>query len=269
MNPDYVRQPLDQPPAFEEIEWERPQTIRQAGELLIVGGSPHGFASIGNSYSFATAAGAGRISVALPSALKAAVTGMIENAVYLPSTISGSFSKKGLGELRAYANEAWLTLLAGDFGRNSETALLIEGLLVSFKGKLVVSKDAVDFAATSYPRQVLDNENLTLVCSLSQLQKILKTAGFSKNLTFNMSMEQIANFLHEVSQLVSSHIITVHHAHCFVASKGSLSITPLGFEEGLWQTKVAAYTSVYWMQHESKPFKALTTGVYQALRSTE
>lgn len=267
MNSAYIRQPLDKPPAFEEIDWERPQSIRQAGEMLIVGGSPHGFASIGNSYSFASTAGAGRIAVALPSALKSAVSGMIENAVFLPSTISGSFSKKGLSELKSYANEAWLTLLAGDFGRNSETALLIEGLLVSFRGKLVVSKDAVDFAATSYPKQVLDNENLTLVCSLSQLQKVLKNAGFSKNLTFNMNMEQIADFLCELSERVSSHIITVHHAHCFVASRGSLSITPLGFEEGLWQTKVAAYTSVYWMQHEGKAFKALTTGVYQALKA--
>ena len=263
---EIIRQSLDHDPVFDEIEWEKPQSKQYAGELLIVGGSPHGFASIGNSYNYAEVAGAGRITVIMPSATKSVVEGMIENVNYLPSTISGSFSKKGLSELKGYASNSWATLLAGDFGRNSETSLLVEGLLVSHTGKIIVSKDAVDFAATSYPRQVLDNQQVVLVCSLSQLQKLLQAIGVENNLTFNMHMEQITVFLQTLSQQFSAKIITVHHAHCFVAVDGQVSITPLGFAEGLWQTKVAAYASVYWMQHDTKTFKALTVAVHAALR---
>ncbi len=265
---DVIHQSIEEPAAFEEIEWEKPMNKRQAGELLIVGGSPHGFASIGNSYEFAQKAGAGRVNVCMPSATKNVVEGMLPEAHFLPSTISGSFSKKGLSELKAYASDVWATLLAGDFGRNSETSLLVEGFLVSHPGKIIVSKDAVDFAATSYPRQMLNRSDTLIVASLSQLQKLLKGAVVEKNVTFDMGVKQLTEYLQDLSQKHEAQIITVHHAKAFVAVNGQISITPLGFDEGLWQTKVAAYASVYWMQNEGKPFKALTSAVHEALRHT-
>lgn len=263
---DAIKQSLDKPPIYEEIEWEKPVNKRQAGELLIVGGSPHGFATIGNSYDYAQKAGAGRVSIAMPSATKAVVEGMLPGAHFLPSTISGSFSKTGLRELKSFASDSWATLLAGDFGRNSETSLLVEGFLISHVGRIIISKDAVDFAATSYPRQVINREGTLLVASLSQLQKLLKQANVESNVTFNMTVAQLIDYLADLTETHDSLIITVHHSNIFVAVKGQISVTPLGFDEGLWQTKVAAYASVYWMQHENKPFKALTSAVHEALR---
>ncbi len=255
-------------PLFPEIEWEAPQNTRQRGELLIVGGSPHGFASVANSYEFAKEAGIGRATVMMPDATEATVKGFIDNIAFLPSTPSGSFSKRGLTSLKAASAEAWGTLLAGEFGRNSETASLIEGFLMSTTGKIILTKDAVDYAATSYPRPILNRDNTLLVASFSQLQKLLKNAGEPENVKFEMGIEQLVAFLENLTNERDLAIITTHHKHFFVAAQGNVTLTPQKEDEGsLWQTRTAAFASVFWLQHEGKPLEALTTAIFESLRS--
>lgn len=255
-------------PLFPEIEWEAPQNIKQRGELLIVGGSLQGFASVANSFEYSKRAGIGRARVLMPEATKSSVAGFIDNIDFLPSTPSGSFAKTGLTSLKSFAQEAWGVLLAGEFGRNSETAALIEGFLMSTSGKIVLSKDAVDYAITAYPRPVLQRENTLLVLSLSQLQKLLKNAGAADNVRFEMSLQQTSAFLESLSVNVNAAIVTAHHKHLFVVVNGSVTVTPYATdEESLWQTRTAAYTATYWLQHETKPLEAITTAVYDSLRA--
>jgi hypothetical protein len=252
-------------PLFPEIEWEAPQNVKQRGELLIVGGSPHGFASVANSYEYAKEAGIGRAKVVMPIATENTVKDFIDDIAFLPSTPSGSFSKKGLTELKAYAQESWGTLLAGEFGRNSETASLIEGFLMSTSGKVIISKDAVNYASTSYPRPILQRENTLLIASLSQLQKLLKNAGVEEAVKFEMGIDQLAKYLEALSDNVKLALVTMHHKHLFVAANSRVTVTPLNADETLWQTRIAAYCSVYWLQHDSKPVEGISTGVYESL----
>jgi len=260
------KQSINQP-LFPEIEWESPQNIRQKGELLIVGGSPHGFASIANSYEYTSKAGIGHAKVAMPSSTEQTVKGFIENAAFLPSTPSGSFSKRGLTDLKSYAQEAWGTLLAGDFGRNSETASLIEGFMMSTTGKIIITKDAADYAATSYPRPILMRKNTLLVASLSQLQKLLKNANFTDNIRFEMSINETAKLLESISKQIELKIVIFHHNHIYAAIDGSVSLTPIALaDSGLWQTKTASFATVFWLQHDAKEFEGITTGIYESLR---
>lgn len=252
---------------FPEIEWEKPQNARQRGELLIMGGSPHGFASIANSYEYARQAGIGRAKVLMPQSVEPTVKGFIDEAAFLPSTPSGSFSKKGLNQLVDLAKDSNATLLAGEFGRNSETASLVEAFLMSYPNKIVLSKDAIDYAITSYPKQILFRKDTILVASLSQLQKLLQRAGMSENIKFEMGIAQVGKFLAGLSEEAESIIITVHHQYVFVAVGGRVSYTSLGLEERLWQTQIAAYVSVFWVQHEGKAFEAITSGVFEAIDS--
>jgi hypothetical protein len=252
-------------PLFPDIDWEKPVNKKQKGDLLIVGGSPHGFASVANSYDYAIKAGVGTAMVLMPEATRQAIKGFLDDVNFLPSTISGSFSKKGLTQLIDYAKDAWATLLAGEFGRNSETASLIEGFLMRDTGKIILSKDTVDYATTSYPKQILFRKDTLIVASLSQLQKLLQRAGMHENVRFIMSVEQLSKFLSGLTSECESSIVTVHHNHVFVAVNGNISITSLGFEERLWQTHIAAYASVFWIQHPTKPFEAITTAVWDAL----
>lgn len=264
---DIKKQELEKSELFDEIEWEKPINRSQAGNVLIVGGSPHGFAVVGNSFEYCEAAGAGRVKIVMPISTKHAVEEFTKEAVFLPATVSGSFSKKGLSELKALSLDAWVTLMAGDFGRNSETALLVEGFLMSSSGKVVISKDAMDFASTSYPGPVLKRDETVLVASLSQLQRLLRNAGHSEAIEFSMSMDRICKLLRDVSVSNGAKIVTAHHGYVIVIVGENVSITKMPFDEGLWQTRVAAYVSVYWMQHESKPFKAITSAVYHALKN--
>ena len=265
---EYIQQKNDQP-AFPDIEWEKPQNRRQKGELLIVGGSHHGFASVANSYEYSKQAGIGRTTVLMPEAIKASVQSFIDNLEFLPSTPSGSFSKKGLSNLESLAKANMATLLAGDFGRNSETASLIEAFLMTSKSKIIITKDAVDYAISSYPRQVLRRQETIIVASLAQLQKLIKMAAMKKNIKFEMGITQIANFLANLSVEVSSVIITMHHNHIFLAYGGKVSSTKVISEDRLWQTQTAAFSSVYWIQHPEKTFQALTSAIYEVASSQE
>ena len=259
------KQLVDQP-LFPEIEWEAPQNTRQKGEMLIVGGSPHGFASVANSFEFTKEAGIGRVKVLMPDATERTVKDFISDIAFLPSTPSGSFSKRGLSEMKAYALDVWGTLVVGEFGRNSETAALIEGFLMSTTGKVILTKDAVDYAITSYPRPILFRDNTVLVASLSQLQKLLRNAGMPENVKFEMGFEQLAQFLSKLSSEASSVIVTAHHKHIYVAVGGNVTVTPLSSDETLWQTKTGSFVSVFWLQHEGKALEAVTTGVYESLK---
>lgn len=252
-------------PLFPEIEWEAPQNRKQRGDLIIVGGSPHGFASVANSYEFTKDAGIGSVKVIMPVATEKTVRDFISEISFLPSTPSGSFSKRGLTELKAQAADAWATLLIGEFGRNSETASLIEGFLMSTSGKVVLTKDALDYAITAYPRPILQRENTILVASLSQLQKLLKNAGLSENVKFEMTFDQLASFLSGLSSETKSIIVTVHHKHIYAAVDGRVTVTPMNADETIWQTKTASFVTVFWLQHENKPLEAISTGIYESL----
>ena len=266
---DVIKQDVHEETAFPEIDWEKPENKRQKGRLLIVGGSPHGFSVVGNAFEQCQKAGIGYAQVVMPSATKALVSDILPDAHFLPSTISGSFAKKGLSELKTASTDAWATLLAGDFGRNSETALLVEGFLVSTSGKIIITKDAVDFASASYPRPLIHRQDTLIVASLSQLQKLLKNAGYTPAIEFKMNIPQLSDVLTKLSEETEAMYITVHHDTVFVAVSGNVSHTKMHFDEGLWQTRVAAYAAVYWIQHEGKPFKALSAAAHAALQKTK
>ena len=263
-----IRKQSSDEPLFPEIEWEAPQNVRQRGDLLIVGGSPHGFASVANSFGFATDAGIGHVKVLMPDATEKTVRDFISNIAFLPSTPSGSFSKRGLTELKSYALDAWGTLLIGEFGRNSETAALIEGFLMSTTGKIILSKDALDYAITSYPRPLLHRENTVIVASLSQLQKLLRNAGQPDNVKFEMSFAQIGEFLEKLTAEIRAIVVTVHHDHVYLGVGGEVVVTPLAETQSLWQTQTATYLAVYWLQHDAKPLEALATAVYESITAS-
>ncbi|HSX27740.1 MAG TPA: hypothetical protein VLG25_03070, partial [Patescibacteria group bacterium] len=111
-------------PLFPDLLWSRPENRAQAGKLLIIGGNAHGFAAPAEAYGQALEAGIGVVRVLLPDAVKAVAKHALETVDFAPSTPSGSFSKKGLAEFISHASWADGVLIAGDLGRNSETAIL-------------------------------------------------------------------------------------------------------------------------------------------------
>jgi hypothetical protein len=255
----------DATPLFDELLWSRPQNRRQAGKLLIIGGNLHGFAAAALAYQTAQKAGVGSSRIMLPSALQKTVGKLLQDGQFAPSTPSGSFSKLALAEWLDAAAWADAILLAGDLGRNSETASTIENFCSKTNQKLIIAKDAVDYFYTD-PVSLLMRPETTLVLSLAQLQKIAKRARWPQPLTFTMGQSQLAEWLHDFSSEFAANLMTYHNQQLLVAVGGRVSSTNVG-EQTSWRVATAAQAAVWWLQNPSHGFEALTTAVHQTFKS--
>jgi hypothetical protein len=201
--------------------------------------------------------------VLLPSAVRRAVGAILENGEFAPSTPSGSFSQKALDELLLQASWADALLFAGDLGRNSETAILIEKFLSKSPLPATLTKDAVEYV-TSAPQTVLNRPDTLLVLSLSQLQRLGIAAKFTKSVSFGMDLLHLIEWLHEFTLEYRPSVVVKHSENILVAVDGQVSSTHLPGEEKVWRVKTAAKAGVWWLQQNNKPFEAITTAIAQA-----
>ncbi len=247
-------------PLFPDLLWSRPETKRGAGKLLIIGGNSHGFAAAAEAYAAAEQAGAGTVRVLLPDAIQKLVGGVFQQADFAPSTPSGSFARSSLAELLAAATWADGVMLAGDLGRNSETAVVLEQFVREFTGQLTITKDAVDYFKEA-PKLLLERPDTTLVISLAQLQKLAVKANFPRPIKYEMALMQLVETLSELTATYAANIVVKHHLQMFVASGGQVSTTKLAEDLDIWRVKTAAHAAVWTMQNPGKIFEALTTSL--------
>jgi hypothetical protein len=258
-NTYWQRQAPDKP-LFPDLLWSRPENKRQAGKLLIVGGNKFGFAAAGEAYSEAVAAGAGTVRVLLPDSLQKTVGKVFAAGEYAPSTKSGSFSQQALAELLAMSQWSDSTLLAGDLGRNSETAIMLENFIEKYSGQLVITQDAVDYF-TKLPTKLLERAETLLVLSFAQLQKLATSAKFPTAFRFEMDFLHLVEALHEFTTAYDLSIMVRHLDNIFVAASGQVSSTKTEADEHIWRVKTAAHAAVWWLQNPSKSFEALSTSL--------
>lgn len=260
MDRSYWHKQTKAKPLFPELEWSRPESKLHAGKLLIVGGSAHGFAAPAEAFAESLRAGIGTAHALLPQSIQKIVGIIIETASFAPSTPSGSFSQKALTEFLTEAAWADGVLIAGDLGRNSETAIVLEKFLSKSSIATTLTKDAVDYC-TSSPQLVLHRPETLLVLSLSQLQRLGIAAGVSKPITFQMDLLHLVDWLHEFTTAYEPHIIVRHLDMIFIAVNGDVTTMKQHDNNPLWRLKTATHASVWWLQNPSKPFAALTTSV--------
>ena len=247
-------------PLHPDLLWSRPQNKRQAGKLLIVGGNVHGFAAAGEAYSQAIKAGIGTARVLLPDSLQKTIGKVFEAGEYAPSTPSGSFAQTAQGELLELAAWADSVLLAGDFGRNSETAIVLEKFVDKYNGRLTLTKDAVDYFIKT-PSALLDRVDCLLVPSFAQLQKLAIKASLTTVLTFSMDFLRLVDALHELTDKYQAGIIIKHLQTIFVALNGEVSTTKLDEDLETWRVATATRAAVWWLQNPGKPFEAMTASL--------
>jgi hypothetical protein len=257
MRPSYWLSQTNDKPLFPELAWSRPENRQQAGKLLIVGGHAHSFAAPAEAYGEAMQAGIGTARALLPDAVRKTVGALIPEAGFAPSTPSGSFSRKALNELLAAGAWADGVLIAGDLGRNAETAVLLESFLTKYQGPVTLTKDAVDYAVSA-PHSVLQRESTLVVLSLSQLQRLAVAAKSTEPVRFNMDLLHLVEWLNHFTTEYKPFIVVKHLDQILVAVNGQVSTTKLSVEKPIWRVKTAARASVWWLQHTNKPFEALT-----------
>ncbi len=254
-------------PLFEELEWNKPERRDQAGRLLIIGGNVHALSAPAKSYALTMKTGIGSVKIALPNATKKLVGSTLPNAVFLPSTSSGEFSKDAAHELLQYAQWADSLLLSGDVGRNSQTAILLEELLRSYREQIVVTRDAADILSNT-PKSLFQREKTTSIVSFAGLQKLMKNLGSRQPLTFTMDLLQLVSFLQDFSAEYPCNIVTFHHNQIVVAASGKVSTTQLRTtphnENVSWRTEYAAIAACYQTWYPEQPFEALTHAAHLA-----
>lgn len=247
-------------PLFPELEWETPERRDQRGKLAIIGGTKLGFASIAAAYKEALELGAGYVRAVVPDALKPMLGGF-EDVLFSASNKSGAFSQIAETDMKAAASWADILLLPGDNGRNSETAICLEHVLQTITTPCVITRDAIDLLKSN-PSILIEREATILVASFAQLQKLLQSVYFPRNIVFSMHLAQLVEVLHKATLSYPAMLVTYHSEQIIVARDGRVATIPYKNPMMIWRGSVATEITVKMMQHPKKPFEATVSAVY-------
>lgn len=254
-------------PLFGDLIWSRPQNRLHAGKLLIVGGNAHGFAAPAEAFSAASKAGIGSVRAVMPDHIRPQLKHFHAESLeldFVPSTPSGSLARSSLAELLSHSNWADGVLLAGDLGRNSETAIVLESFATKYSGQMTATKDAADYFISN-AKLITGRSDSLMVISLAQLQRLASNLHSPTPVTFAMGVIQLVDWLHDFTDKNRLMIITKHLDSIFVAVNGQVSSTKTSKDlEESWRVAVASYAAVWWLQSPKQPFAALTTAVHQS-----
>lgn len=260
MKPTYWHTQTPENPLYPDIAWSKPEQRQHAGKIAIIGGNKLGFAAVAQAYSDALEAGIGECRAILPDALKTAIPSSVSETVFTPSTPSGSIAKEGEPQLTAATEWASMTLLIGDTGRNSETAISLETLLRRHAGPAVITRDAVDLLKHS-SMALVTRKNTLFVVSFAQLQKLFQAVYYPKILTFSMQLLNLVEALHKFTITYPVSIVTFHHQQLIVAHNGDVTTTPWQNPMAIWRGSVATKAAVYWAWNPSKPLEATSASL--------
>lgn len=259
---DYWHRQSAETPLFPDLLWSRPENKRLAGKLGIVGGNAFGFVAPAEAFKAAEKAGVGTIRMLLPDSLRQFVGSTFTAGDLLPSTPSGSLARTALAELLALGQWADGVLLAGDLGRNSETAIVLEQLTEKYRGQLTLTQDALDYF-TATPDKLLDRSETLAVASFAQAQKLFSGAHWPQALTFSMDLARLVEALHTFTLKHAIALIVKHHETVVVATSGQISTTPVGDSLDAWRVPTAAAAATWWLQNPSQAFAAFSSALLQ------
>ena len=260
----WLKQARDKP-LFPDMLWSRPENKRSRGKLLVIGGNKFSFSAPAAAYSAATIAGIDSCRALLPESLRKIVGKLLE-ADFAPSNPSGSFAKNSLDSFMENSEWADGVLLAGNFGRNSETAIVLDAFVNKYSGLLIIAEDALDYFINP-GSSILRRKNTTLVINMGKLQKLAKNNYPEMVVRHQDSLAELVRKLSDWSQTSSAAFVTRHENHLIVAVDGQVSTTPWD-EDVKWQTELPAYASVWWLQQPGKVFEALTCSAYDYVSSS-
>jgi NAD(P)H-hydrate repair Nnr-like enzyme with NAD(P)H-hydrate dehydratase domain len=262
-NTNWLKQTSDKP-LFSDLLWSRPENRLHAGKLLIIGGNKHAVAAPGVAFSAAAKAGAGTVRVLLPNATQKMIGKLFPEAEFAPSTPSGSFSRNAIDQFLEHASWADGVLLAGDFGHNSETVILLDNFVAKYSGQLTVAQDGLDYYLNK-GSVFFSRPNTIGVLNFGKLQKLAQNNIPQPPIRYSMNLHQLVEILNEWTNQFPIQLITNHADQFIAAADGKVSTTPIS-EESNWQVELAAYTATWLIQQPTKPFKALTTAVFDYLK---
>ena len=247
-------------PLFPDVEWNKPERLDHAGKLGIIGGNSLSFAAIADSYMVSKAAGAGEVRALLPDPLRKTIPSSMIDVVFGKSTPSGGLAADSINDVKLLQEWADVLLLAGDAGKNSQTAIIYEDLVVHSSKPIVLTRDAVDLVQNS-SQAILDNPHVTYVLSFAQLQRLFRAVYYPKMLVFSMQLTQLIETLHKFTVTYPVTIMTFHADQIIIAHDGSIITQSWNEPMRIWRGHTAARAASYLLWTPQSPLKALAASI--------
>ncbi len=242
-------------PLFPNVLWNQPINKKTSGRLLIIGGHATQFSYTQSVYTESIEAGIGKVMVALPKSLRK-LLGSLEDCHFLSETPSGSLADQSLDELINLAQTTDAALLAGELSNNSETVKLLGRFIESYDKPIIVDNEVLNtFHKTpkTLPSDGLYVSTVSTASSLAKSYKIpidIKVANVKKT----------SQLLNQLSQVLEVNFMVYDQDNIYVQSGEKQSVTDRHVASS---SKIAAYASVFFLQHKDK-YEALTTAAYRA-----
>ncbi len=239
---DYFKKYEENP--AEDLKWNLPE--RKQGSVAVIGGNKQSFIAVSKAAEWLSSYPVEIVNVVLPDALKGKLPSMTGFS-FLKSTDTGSFAEAE--EILKAFEAADFNLLIGDLSKNNVTGRAIGEVCLKTTRPVLVTRDAVDLIADSSPERVLMNEQIILMASLAQLQKLLRAMYYPKMLMLSQSLVQVAEVLHKFTLSYPVKIITLHNEQVLIAESGRVAAVPLkktGFlPVTIWGGELAVKILIY------------------------
>ena len=164
------------------------------------------------------------VRVVLPEALKSKLP-PLPDAVFLKDVAGGSIADaEGLKKI---VDAVDFSIMVGDLSKNSVTAETVKKACLDSKRPILITRDAVDLIAGEKLERILMREDLILVGSLAQMQKILKNVYYPKVLTLSQPLMQVVEVFHKFTLSYPARIVTFHDGQIMVAFNGKVVAVPM------------------------------------------
>jgi len=224
------------------IFWNIPE--QRTGVLQIIGGNSNSFSTEIRQAEFLNSLPLKDVRLLLPDALHTKVP-PVPGIYFAPSTESGSFDKSE--ELKFAINDADVTLLSGDFSKNSKTSVALTSAIKESVKPIVMVRDTVD-AVSESAEEFIEKGNVTIIATMSQLQKLFRNLMYPKMILLSSPLMPVVETLHKFTLSYPVTIVTFHGEKIIVANGGKVITTsieatkhsPIELFVGNFASKVAA-----------------------------
>lgn len=207
---------------YSDLEWNIPE--QKTGVINLIGGNSASFSTVVHSAEFLiNKFPIKTLNIFLPDVLKSKLP-PAPNLFFLPSTTSGSFAKSPL--LEQYLSESNTNIYIGDFSKNSATTVAISNALKVNSIPSVLTRDTIDLILPEIPN-LIERENLFLVGSMAQIQKVFRAAYYPKVLLLSMPLVSIVEALHKFTLSYPTTILSFHQDQIIVAYHGQIITVPI------------------------------------------
>ncbi len=245
------------------LSWNFPE--QKSGEFIILGGNKSSFSEEvkASEYLNKTFPFFSSVKNYFPDSLKPNFP-PLENLEYFDATESGSFARSA--DFRDCLKGKKFGLLLGDFSKNSETSLALGDLLKeSEETPLLLARDAIDSSLLN-AEEYLSRDNVILLASLAQLQKLFRAVYYPKVLLLSEPLLPVIETLHKFTLSYPVHLLTFHQDKVIAASDGKIMTSPLVSTDyspiSLWSGQLAVNIAIYYLFNQSRPLESLIAGLH-------